>query len=438
MYNNKPPKLTKKKMIELIIIVAAILWVLLFALNYFRYTKSKPLILSIHLHEEYKDGYVDEYISLGYTYRKYSRLSISREELVPFWVFRENPAVINDLPQVEKDYHVPDNYRHEDKYMGLLYYYSTENSDLLGTFKCINSSSDCEKATTGWDKFNILDADPLTRRGTYKFATMYNKYAWVDDSSRQSVKYGETGYVRTIYLYQFSKKDPKVLARYADIKETSYNDIKELANYDDYTYIVREYNTDKWGIIRVNESGSVTQLLPFEYESVNYDYDTGLYIVCKDGSWFAYDLKQEKKMSVESVDIIYDVWKNVNNSYYFKTGHKRTIGSEQFMEYSIYRFDGAEFLKGDHITEIMPKKNYIMYLTASDSKLHFIVYSKKEKYTVQLNFSQMEHDQYTHPAFDIYYDNDYSLSLKIYDGRELKYGYEVITVFTQNWDFNDD
>ena len=92
MYNN-PPKLTKKKMIELIIIVAAILWVLLFALNYFRYTKSKPLILSIHLHEEYKDGYVDEYISLGYTYRKYSRLSISREELVPFWVFRENPTV---------------------------------------------------------------------------------------------------------------------------------------------------------------------------------------------------------------------------------------------------------------------------------------------------------------------------------------------------------
>ncbi len=435
--NNKP-KMPKKKVIELVLILVGILWGILFAINYVRYTKSEPLLLSIKSHHDYADGFVDEYVSLGYVYRSYNRIAISREELVPFWVLRENPAAENDLPIINKDYKVPDNGRHEDKYMGILYFYSTQNADLLGTYKCINSVSDCEKATTGRDKFDIVNTDPITKRAPYKFAPLYNKYAFIDDSSKQQTKYGETGYARTIYLYSYEKNKEKILARYGDIKETQYNDLKELANYDKYDYIVKEYNGDKWGVIRITESGVITELLPFEYDSINYDYDTNYYILSKDGVWFAYDLIQNKKVSVDSVDVIYDIWKNVNNTYYFKTGRERIIGKESFMEYTVYRFDGTEFLKAERITEVVPRRTYLMYVTATDNKLHFLLYSKQEKATVQLKFSKLDFDQYSHPAFEIYTENDFSMSLKIYQGRDLKYPYEIQTVFTQNWELNNE
>lgn len=432
------PKLTKKKLIEIVVIVVIILWGVLFAFNYVRYTKSEPLLLSIHTHSDYADGFVDEYISLGYIYRAYNRIAISREELVPFWVLKENPVAENDLPKVEKGYKVPDNGRHQDKYMGILYFYSTENADLLGTYKCINTVSDCEKAITGHDKYDIINTDPVTKREPYKFASLYNKYAFIDDSSKQETKYGEAGYARTIYLYSYEKNNEKILARYGDIKETSYNDLKELANYEKYDYIVKEYNGDRWGVIRISENGTITELLPFEYESINYDADTGYYILAKDGAWYAYDLVQKKQLSVESVDVIYDIWKNVNNTYYFKTGRERTVGKESFMDYTVYRFDGNEFLKAERITTIIPRKTYLMYVTSTDNKLHFMLYSKQEKATVKLNFNRMDYDQFTHPAFEIYTDNGFSMTLKVYEGRELKYPYEMVTVFTEQWDLNNE
>ena len=440
MYNNPTP-LTKKKIIELVLLLIGILWFILLGLNYVRYTKNKPLLFAIHIkssENEYPDGYVEEWISLGYVYRIYNRVAISREEFVPFWITTERPAAANDLPKPETGYNIPDNPRHYDKFMGLLYFYSTDNTDLLGTYKCIHSSQDCSIATNGWDRFDIIGSDPLTKRDPYKFATLYNKYAFVDDSSKQNVKYGENGYVRTIYLYQFDKKDPKILARFSDIKDTSYDEYKERANFEKYTYIVKDYDSQKWGIIKVTESGNITNLLPYEYESITYDYDTGYYIMNKDNIWFAYDLNNEKQVSVESVDVIYDVWKNVNSSYYFKTGRERTVGSDTFMEYSIYRFDGQEFLKGDRITAVIPRKSFVMYVTQNDKILHYITYSKQEKATVKLAFTKLDHDDFTHPAFDIYSESDYSMALKVYQGRELKYDYDIVTVFTSNWDLNNE
>ena len=118
-----PQKLSKKKIIELCILIFLVLYGLVFLINYIRYTQSKPLILAIHVSSEYDDGVVDEYIALGYIYRSYRRSSISREELVPFWIGRENPESEADLPDVLTDYEVPTNSRREDKYRGLLYYF---------------------------------------------------------------------------------------------------------------------------------------------------------------------------------------------------------------------------------------------------------------------------------------------------------------------------
>jgi len=437
MYN-QPVKMDKKKIIELSLLLVGILWFILLGINYVRYTKSKGLIFAIKSHSDYADGYVDEWVSLGYTYRVYNRVAISKEEFVPFWVLRQNPAAKNDLPKPETGYKVPDNPRREENHMGILYFYSNEDNDLIGTYKCINTNLDCMIARTGWDKYDIVNTDPITARDPYKFSNIYDKYIFIDDSSKQEFKYGDNGYVRTIYLLKIDKKQPEILARYADIKETSYDEMKEMANYKNNTYIVKSYENNKWGMIRITESGDIKEVLPFEYESITYDYDTKYYIMCKDNIWYVYDLINSKAVSVEAVDVIYDVWKNSNNSYYFKTGRERTVGEETFRDYSVYRFDGTEFLKKDRVTEIIPRKTYLMYITANDNKLHFMTYSGQEKWTVQLAFSRMDHDRLAHPAFEIYTENDFSMALKVYKGRDLKYDYEIVTVMTQKWDLNEE
>ena len=65
MYN-QPTKMNKKKIIELTLLIVGILWFVLLGINYVRYTKSQGLILAIKSHSDYADGFVDEYISLGY------------------------------------------------------------------------------------------------------------------------------------------------------------------------------------------------------------------------------------------------------------------------------------------------------------------------------------------------------------------------------------
>ena len=80
----EPIKLTKKKKIELIILIVVALWLVLFGINYFRYSQGKSLFVSIKVISDYEDGSVKEYISLGYVYRAYKRNSITKQEFVPF------------------------------------------------------------------------------------------------------------------------------------------------------------------------------------------------------------------------------------------------------------------------------------------------------------------------------------------------------------------
>ena len=55
MYN-APAKITKKKLIEIIILILIIIWVLMFMVNYFRYTRDEPPILAIHTKHICDDG----------------------------------------------------------------------------------------------------------------------------------------------------------------------------------------------------------------------------------------------------------------------------------------------------------------------------------------------------------------------------------------------
>ncbi len=417
----EPIKLSNKKKIEIAILIIAILWGILFIFNYVRYTHSKPLLLAIHAVRDYDDGVVEEYISLGYVYRKYERNAIKGEELVPIWVARKNPEARPDLPVVPTDYEIPeDNYSKEDKHRGLLYYYDSKY-ELVGAYKCINTERDCNKAFGGYDEYNIINKDPLTRlEEQHTMGNIYDKFGFVDDSIEQDKKYGEDGYARTIYLYQFLMEDRKILAKYADIKDSTYDEDKEKSNGENNRFIVKNMENYKWGLIHIDEDGTITEVLPFEYKSINYDSDTKYYILCKDDVWYVYDLKENKKVSIDSNDIIYDVWRNDNMTYYIKTGRDRIVGSEEFTDYKIYRMnDGREFLNLERVNQIMERGSFVAYLTSQDNILHFIDYAHDEKLKLQLKFSEMNHSTITNPAFKIYRENENVLTLCVYKQRDV-------------------
>ena len=439
----QPQKMSSKKKIELLILILITLWLLLFAFNYSRYSQSKPLFLSMHLTHKYDDGITEEYVSLGYVYRKYQRKSISKEELVPMWVLIENPKALPDLPVVETDYEVPENKRKLDKFRGLLYYFSPKG-EFLGTYKCINSSSYCNKAFTGHDSFNLLEKDPVTYgQEPRTLGMIYDKYAFVDDSAVQDIKYGDPAYSRIIYLYRFldrsideEGRDPEILAKFSDVKELTFDENKNLGYGDDYKYIVKSINNQLWGLIKIKESGEIEEILPYEYSSITYDIDSGYYILCKNKKWYVYDLTKQKVVSVETDHPIYDVWENDNKSQYIKVGVDRIVGNDEFTDFKVFRIDGKSLLEGDKITAVFPRGKFLFYITARDNHLRFMDYGKYELYKIKLNFWRLKHDELTQPAFVIYNETDGFLTLRIYDTRELSYKYENKVVNIKQWENN--
>ena len=61
-------------------------------------------------------------------------------------------------------------------------------------------------------------------------------------------------------------------------------------------------------------------------------------------------------------------------------------------------------------------------------------YSKEEKATIQLYFSEMNHNELSHPAFSIRRESESFVSIDVYKGRELAYDYETIGVNLKTWD----
>ncbi len=433
----EPPKMSKSKKIELLGLIIIMIWLLLFIFNYVRFTQSKSLILAIHvIDDSYEDGYVSEYIGLGYIYRQYQRNAIAREEFVPFWVGRENPESKDALPKALKGYEVPENPAAHNKFRGLLYFFDFRK-DVLGTYKCLNSNVDCEIATNGIDTYNTKNKDPLTKlEKEFPIANIHDKYAFVDDSYNQESTYGDPSYTRTIFLYRFLEEDPEIIARFADVKGSIYDENLEAYLGDNSKYIVNSYDKNKWGIVNITENGTIEEILPYEYESITYDEDTKFYILCKEGKWTIYDLNNNKTVSNEADIPIYDVWRNNNLTYYYKTGKDRTIGNNSFIDYKIYRIDGKEFLNIDKTIEIIERPNCIIYLTQNESALHFLDYSGEERYKINLAFFELEHTYLNNPAFEIEYEKNGIMVFKVYKGRDKSFSYDTVSVNTEHWDYN--
>lgn len=421
----EPKKKSLSKLIEIGILIFLIFWGIVLLINYKRYCDTKAPILMIHSHKEYDDGYTDNYIGLFYNIRYYRRISVTRDEMVPFWVMIENPEAAPDLPVPEKGYNVPENNYRQDKFRGLLYFYDN-NHELIGTYKCINGNSTCDKAKTGWDTYNTEGNNPfIIEREHYYLDTMYDKYAWVDDSFQQTAKYGDPTYERIIYLFEINPKDPKILAKYADIKESTYDDYKSRADGYNHNYIVKSMDNGKWGVVKVKDNGTIEEVIPFEYDSITYDLDTKLYILCKDGVWHVKDFDKDVIISENINEPIYDVWRNSNLTYYYITGVSRNISGTEQMVFKAFKEDGTPFLNTEGITGIFPFKKCIMYVDSSDNMLKFMDYGKEVRHSIQLNFSLMIHDDVVHPAVEITEFDDTFVRLKVFKSHDKSNEFEI-------------
>ncbi len=421
-------KLQGKKLIEICILLFLILWGIILLVNYRRYCDSKKPFLMIHSHIEYDDGYTDNYIGLFYNIRYYRRNSIAKDEMVPFWVFMENPEPTPDLPVPEKGYNVPENPKRLDKYRGLLYYFD-DNRELIGTYKCINTTTGCDKAKSGWDSYNVIGNNPFTESKVYyNLDVLYGKYAFVDDSFEQTPEYGDSTYSRIIYLYKIDKDEPEILAKYSDIKESTSDSEHEIANGFNYNYIVKSMDNDKWGVIHISEAGTIEEVVPFEYDSVTYDQDTYLYILCKDGLWSIKDFTKDEIIAENIATPIYDVWRNNNMSYYYITGTTKNVGGVDMVYFKAYRSNGTPFIDIDGVTGIFPFYKCAMYVDSSDNKLKFIDYGREVRFTLQLNFSTMKHDTITHPAVEIMSYDEYRARVKIYNSHDKSNEFETESI----------
>ncbi len=429
MYNKRPP-ITKKKMIEIGILIVIILWVLIFMINYFRYTKDQPPIFAIKLGAGSKcdDGTVTQYYGVGYVYRKYVSTSTNYSEFVPFWKGRKPCQESNGLPIAPTNFDIPNNPGRETKYRGLAYFY-TNKVRLVGAYKCLNTEDECDVAQAGYDSYNIIDAD-----GLYKvdpkphMYSLFDTYGFVDDSVKQDLKYGDKQYIRTIYYYDFINH--KILYKFGDVKYSSINEY-DMGYAKDNRYIIRDYDSSKWGLLEFSEDGKYKEILKMEYDSINYDEDTGYYILLKDNKWSIYDLDNDKYVLSDMDDVIYDVWQNGNLTYYYKTG----ITYEGNTTFKIFNINRDAFLDKDNIVNVIASKKFVAYVNGKERKIHIIDYTATEyNEPIKLYFLDLDHDRKTHPAFEYEISSNYlAIIFKVYKGRELKYDFERYSISTTSW-----
>ena len=402
-------KMSKKKKIELLIIVLVLIWVFSFLIDYVRYVNSKPPILALHMTLKYEDGVTEEYYKIGYVYRIYNRESISGDEFVPFWSHRKGLSIRNGIPETYSDYNVPNNNEKKIKYRGLLYFFDNKRGSLLGTYKCINSLTDCDYAKNGKDIYDIDNKDVFVKKKATYLEIINNNFVFIDDSKNQFGEEENPNYVKTIYLYNI--KYNRIIARFGDVKGFVNDSYEEYYHGDEDKYIVKDFDSGKWGLIKILEDGTYKEVLPFEYDSINYDVDTNYYILSKKNKWSVKDLKYDKVILKDQENVIYDVWINFNKTTYFKYGN---ILDDNNVNYSVYRGNGISFLSESNICALKFYSKFIMYIKCDDKKLKFIDYSGKINKTISLYFTEFYDTKDKHSAIEIDKEREDELTFNIY------------------------
>ena len=431
------PKMSKKKIIEISILICILLWVLFLMINYFRYTADKPPLFAIHTKTVCDDGFVHNYGTLGYSYRKYESTSTNFTEFVPFWEPIKQCQITNGLPATYSNYPVPSNPKYQPNYRGLVYFFSGR-TNLVGAYKCVNTDDSCTLATSGYDEFNIDNTDILLAlKEQPNMGLLYDRFGFVDDSLKQEFKKGDSQYARTIYYYDV--RGNKILEKFADVKHSTIDRYGYGIGDPNNNYVVRDYDSRKWGLVNFKEDGTYEKLLDYEYDSINYNIYTGFYILSKDEKWYVYDLNKDEYIIKDYDGVIYDFWENNNMSYYYKTGYKTKLDTgEEYYAYSIKKVDGDDLLDVSNVASIVHTRNIIMYWKYDDNTLHFMDYVQNDKVVpIQLFFRELDtENNHFMPAFEYTISDDRkSISIKVFERRDLDSPFHIYMVNSSLWKY---
>lgn len=349
-------KLRRKKMllIRRIVVVTVLslvaIYTILNLIDQARFKKGlNPLITLKVVTKNYNDGTVTTKYSIGWVFREYNRVSLKDTEMVALWKgirqdYDASVIVSEALPTVITDYEVPENLDRSEKVEGVLFFYS--DSELLGTYKCVLSDSDCEISTSY--VFNEEDS-------SVKMSIADKRYAFIKEYQNKGTE--EETY--TNYLYDIYNK---VLI--SSFEEVHYMKIENgYGIIDSSKYIVRKDGL--WGIEQV-VNGKITNILNYEYYAINYSINSNKYILKVDGGYKIYDalLNNLSEVITEKIDDLISY--NGINYYTVK------VPSDSGYTYQVYNASNNEALLQEEASYVKLKDTYIEFVL--DNKLYLYSY----------------------------------------------------------------
>ena len=361
-------KIMRRRIIAVIILVIIVSY-LLILLNDIRrfYMGQHPLITIGETTKEYDDGKVETYYSIGWVFRYYSRETIRQNEIAPFWSNIKMDKILNrnvndpDLPELEKDYKVPDNISKKDKVNDILFFYD-KDKNLLGTYKCILSEKDCEVSKSAY-----LDEDQKNRNTITNMAIIDNRYVFITEYKNKNSEAQE----QHIYLYDITANH--IIAQYEDVRYTLLEkdeDNHEFGVIDSSKYIVKKNKL--WGIDEVIK-GQVSNFEEYKYKFITYDDETKLYIFKDESNQWVIMNAQTRNYSKpikETIDKLY----YINDKIYIiayvtnETNFKKN--------YLLYNQEAVNVLSKENIDDLKAYDKFLAY--TNDSKLYIIDYDGVE------------------------------------------------------------
>lgn len=348
-----------KRIIAIIILSLLIIYLIILFIDTRRFRNGKlPLIITSTDVKVYDDGKVTTYYSIGWVFRFYDRETIKDQELVPFYrgirmhnVLKRN----NDpnLPEREKDYEIPYNPIRQEKVNNVLFFY--DNEELLGTYACLLSKSDCEIS------ISQIDEEDGKYVSKTQMGIIDNRYVFITEYKNKSTEAEE----KHIYLYDI--KAENYIAEYQDVR---YTIIKNDKGYiDSSKYIIKK--NDYWGIDQVIK-GQVTNFEDYKYNYISYDKDSNLYILKnKNNKWLVFNANT-KVYSNELDEKINDVY-YVNDKIYMIT-YEEDYSSKK--NYKLYNQEGINVLEKNNIDNLTAYDKYLTYI--KDNELFVIDYDGNE------------------------------------------------------------
>ena len=352
---NRLMKLRKRKILKrritvifILAIFLAYLGILLNDIRRFR-NGDNPLITLSSETKEYDDGRVESYYSLGWVFRNYARETINTQELVPFW----SPIAMDDvlnrivydetLPKIES-YSIPENKDKRSKINGVLFFYDNDKN-LLGTYKCIFSDSECEVSVSA-----TLPEDKNTRQTNTQMDYIDNRYVFISEFKSRNTSVEE----KTVFLYDMKAKH--LLAQYQDVRYSKLVEKNRVyyGSIDSSRYIVKKDNY--WGIDEVSK-GKVSNFVEFDYKLINFDEDSKLYILAnKAGKWVV--LNPNNKVFTSPIDKTIESVHYKNNKAYIVAYEPTELYGKN---YYLYDQDGNNVLYKENIDNLVVYDNFLIY-----------------------------------------------------------------------------